>query len=79
MVRSETHLVANQGLLYGGEILKRAQQHLCVFSPPNVLLKVAPELLRQCEQDLVFVIDRVLEEGYQFIARALWSQCEGNR
>ena len=49
-----------------------------VFGPADVLLKVPPKLLRQRKKNLIFVIYRVLQEGYQLIAGAVRAQCKSN-
>lgn len=43
----------------------------------NVLLE-ATELLCQRQKDLILVIDRVLQEGNQFLARAIRTKREGD-
>lgn len=54
----ETHLVPDDGLLNGSEVLQRRQQDVTPLRATDILDKVA-ELLAQRNQDLILVLDRL--------------------
>jgi hypothetical protein len=45
---------------------------------PDVLVKAAPKLLREGEQNLVLVVDGLLQERDELLPRAIGSEGEGN-
>ena len=47
-----------------------------VLRSTNVLLKVSPQFLGESQQNFILIIYGVLEEWYQFFARAVRSKCE---
>lgn len=50
-----------------------------VLVPAQVFGKARVELLREREQHLVLVVERLVEEGDQLVARALWAERERDR
>lgn len=45
---------------------------MCVLRAANVFFEAFAELIRECEQDFILVVDRVLENlGYKFVACAI--------
>lgn len=54
----ETHLVPDDGLLDGSEVLQGRQQDVTPLRATDILDKVA-ELLAQRNQDLILVLDRL--------------------
>lgn len=51
-----TYLVADDGLLYRGEVLQRGEQDMTPLRTSNVLDE-ASELLAQSDQDLILILD----------------------
>lgn len=54
----ETHLVPDDGLLDGSEVLQGREQDVTPLRATDILDKVA-ELLAQRNQDLILVLDRL--------------------
>ena len=52
------HLLANERLLYRGEVLEWGEQHVGVLGATDVLDKLA-ELLAQCGEHFVLILDRL--------------------
>ena len=50
-----------------------------VLRTTDVFLEVPSQFLRKRKKNLIFVVDRILKEGYQLIARTFRAQREGNR
>ena len=50
-----------------------------VLRTTDVFLEVPSQFLRERKKNLIFVIYRVLQEGYQLIASTVGAQREGNR
>lgn len=57
-VAIETHLVPDDGLLDGSEVLQGREQDVTPLRATDILDKVA-ELLAQRNQDLILVLDRL--------------------
>lgn len=71
-------LVADHGLLDGGQGLERLQQVHGVLGPTDETRELA-ELFGQGQQDLILVVDGLCEEGNEFGAGALLAQRQGDR
>jgi hypothetical protein len=42
-----------------------------VLGAAKILFKVFPKFLGKSQQDFVFIVDRVLEKGYELVPRAI--------
>jgi hypothetical protein len=74
---TQTDLVANEGLLHRGQALEGSKEEVSVPGTANVLPEVS-NLVGEGEQDLVFVVQAVMEERDELIARAVGTESEGN-
>ncbi len=73
-----THLVPDDSLLDRCEVLERAEQEVAIRGSAEVGDKGPAELLGEREQDLVLVVEAVLQEGDELVARALRAQGQGD-
>jgi len=53
------YLLADKRLFYSSQVLEGRQEHMCVLGASHILDKLA-QLLAQCCQNLVFVLDRLI-------------------
>lgn len=71
-------LLPNERLLNGSQVLQRPQHEMGIFATANVLAERA-ELLGEREEDLILVVELVLEERDELLARPLGPEGEGDR
>lgn len=75
--RKETHLLPDQGLLNGSQILQRSQHKVGVL-PSSDVLPERSKLFCEGEEDLVLVVELVLEEGNELVSSSLRTEGEGD-
>lgn len=70
-------LVAHERFFYRSKVVKGSQEDVSVLWPSNVLDKI-PQLFAKGGQDLIFVLNRIVQEGYQLLSRSVGAQSEGD-
>ena len=71
------HLVADERLFNGSEILEGSKQEMGPLRPSNVLCET-PKLVGESEEDLVLVVERLGQERDELVPRAVCAQGKGN-
>jgi hypothetical protein len=69
-------LIPHEGLLHSREVFQRAEQNVSVLLPADVLFEISAQFFCQGKENLIFVIDGVLEERHELLARAIRSQSQ---